>query len=415
MNLKTTLLSCALLCLFTACGAPAQEKQRKNQLFVQEIPVPAREGSVVPNLFVTEDEQLYMSWIEPENDSTHVLRFSKLENGRWTTPKTIAQGSNWFVNWADFPSLAVGTDGTITAHWLVKRTSETYDYDVYVSQSSDQGNTWKQPFILHTDGVAAEHGFVALVALPDNSIFATWLDGRNTKNEAQAESHEAHGMGPMSLRAAKMDTEGKVYDAMEMDEKVCDCCQTDAALTSGGLVVVYRNRSDNETRDIYLMREVNGQWTDPAPVHDDGWEIAGCPVNGPAIDAYDQNVAIAWFTGAHEQPKVQVAFSKDAGASFSPPLHIDHGDPLGRVDVVVLEDASAWVSWMEGTTEGAAIMAVHVSEEGTKLTTQTIASTNPSRASGFPVMERAGNHLYFAWTQVDSVSSLRTAYLLLEE
>lgn len=406
-----------VICLFllvSSCTSSPQEKQTKIPTVVEQISVPAQEGSKVPNLFTT-DQQLYLSWIAPENDSINSLWFSTFENGAWQNPKSIAKGSNWFVNWADFPSLAVGTDGTFTAHWLVKRTPATYDYDVYVAQSSDQGNTWEKPFILHADGIAAEHGFVSLLAMPGHHFFATWLDGRNTKNKALHETHDDSAMGPMSLRAAQIDTHGNVAKEMELDEKVCDCCQTDATLTSAGMAVVYRNRSDDEIRDIYIIRNVNGQWTAPAPVHDDGWKIAGCPVNGPAIDAHDQHVAVAWFTGANEQPKVQMAFSEDAGVSFSSPIQIDHGDPIGRVDVVVMKDGSAWVSWLEGMQDGAAIIAVHIRKDGTKLTTKTIASTSSSRASGFPIMEQADNALYFAWTHTDSVSQLRTAYLALEE
>ena len=31
-------------------------------------------------------------------------------------------------------------------------------------------------------------------------------------------------------------------------------------------------------------------------VHDDGWKIAACPVNGPMLSARGRDVAIAWFT-----------------------------------------------------------------------------------------------------------------------
>ena len=57
----------------------------------------------------------------------------------------------------------------------------------------------------------------------------------------------------MALRTARVEL-GPVFGVVgaseELDPKVCDCCQTAAAVTDDGPVVVYRNRSDQELRDI---------------------------------------------------------------------------------------------------------------------------------------------------------------------
>ena len=41
---------------------------------------------------------------------------------------------------------------------------------------------------------------------------------------------------------------------LEIDARVCDCCQTDAAMTSEGAVLIYRDRSDDEIRDLLRRR-----------------------------------------------------------------------------------------------------------------------------------------------------------------
>ena len=58
----------------------------------------------------------------------------------------------------------------------------------------------------------------------------------------------------------------------------------------------------------------NGQF--PRPIHSDNWQIAACPVNGPMMDAIDNHVAIGWFTGAYNKPKVKLSFSDDAEYHF---------------------------------------------------------------------------------------------------
>jgi hypothetical protein len=88
------------------------------------IDCPAAPGSSAPNLSVGLDGNLYLSWIEPY-ESGYALRFSTWSNGAWSSPRTIASGDNWFVNWPDFPSLAALEDGTLPAHWLVRSGSET--------------------------------------------------------------------------------------------------------------------------------------------------------------------------------------------------------------------------------------------------------------------------------------------------
>ena len=70
-------------------------------------------------------------------------------------------------------------------------------------------------------------------------------------------------------------------------------------------------------------------------------------MNGPAIAATGRNVGVAWFTAAADKPSVKIAFSTDAGAVFGQPFVVDDQRPLGRVDIVLLDDASALVSWLQ--------------------------------------------------------------------
>ena len=96
----------------------------------------------------------------------------------------------------------------------------------------------------------------------------------------------------MTLRAASMDSNGTVSQEQVIDDSVCDCCRTDIAIASSGRIAVYRDRTEQEIRDIYITRRIEGAWQTGVPISDDGWEIAGCPVNGPAIVAQGDLVAV---------------------------------------------------------------------------------------------------------------------------
>jgi len=222
---------------------------------------------------------------------------------------------------------------------------------------------------------------------------------------------DEHAPSPasMTLRYAAIDAAGNVSDESELDERVCECCQTSAALTSDGPIVVYRDRSQSEVRDIYVVRYANGAWSKPQPAFADNWQINGCPVNGPAVSADGKRVAVAWFTGVADTPRVKIAFSQDAGATFSQPIQVDDGESAGRVDTVLLPDGSALVCWLSGNADGGAIKVRRVGADGSVGPPALIAKTDISRSSGFPRMARFGDEVHFAWTEFGTPSHVRMA------
>ncbi|MHC5008361.1 MAG: sialidase family protein, partial [Planctomycetota bacterium] len=292
------------LCLHTAAhGEPADRT---------EIDPPAGQGALAPNLVPVDDGAL-LTWLEPADpsdesaDAVYRLRFAGFDGDAWGPPATIVEGSDLFVNWADVPSMARAGDGALVAHWLQRSGVDTYAYDVMLARSTDGGGTWKRLGPAHDDGTKTEHGFVSLVPQTDGAR-AFWLDGREMGG---------HDAGDMTLRTTLV---GETIGAgAVLDPRVCECCSTSAVMTADGPLIAYRDRSPEEVRDIFAVRRVAGAWTSPRRVHDDGWTMAACPVNGPAVDARGRLVAVAWYTGAANRPAVRVAFSRDAGATFNPP------------------------------------------------------------------------------------------------
>lgn len=380
MNRFLSLLSLVLL---ISCS------DKKAETSMTSLVVPSQTVSGEPYLFTANDGTVYLSWVEVK-DGKNTFKYATLVSNSWSEPVTIAAGENWFVNWADYPMLAANGQELI-AHYLGKSGEGKFAYDVMTTYSHDAGKSWTAPKSIHDDGLEAEHGFVSLLPY-DNNYLVTWLDGRNTVMEGM-EHHEGHH-GQMSLRGAVVDVNGNKLQEWELDDRTCDCCQTTAAITSSGPVVIYRDRSSEEIRDMSITRFVNGAWTSPKPIYEDNWKITGCPVNGPRADAIGDNLAIAWFSMPKEKSEVKVIFSTDGGETFGSPIQIDNGKSIGRVDLLMLDEKTAMVSWMEG----ADIKAIKVKSDGTKGEVITIASTSESRSSGFPQMTKSGNQLIFAWT-----------------
>ena len=375
----------------TSAKAPAQ-----NASAVTELPSPTGAGAAEPFLFRTRDG-VGLSWLEPVAGTDRTaLRFSIHRGGQWSAPRTIVDRNDLFVNWADFPSVIEDAKGTLFAHWLQKSGSGTYSYDVRMASSGDGGATWGEPFLLNRDNKQSEHGFVTLAALPEGGVGATWLDGRNM-TMGDHDSHESGG--DMTVRYATVHANGHLATDEELDKRVCECCTTGMTVSAKGPVIVYRDRSAEEIRDIsYVHRGENG-WSEPRRIRADDWKINGCPVNGPQIDASGERVAAAWFTAAKDQQRVYAAFSDDGGATFSEAVVVDDGKPAGRVDTVLLDEDTALVSWLEQTAAGAEIRARRVPRNGKPEPSVKIADSATARAAGFARMARAGDEVWFTWTE----------------
>ncbi|MEJ2521276.1 MAG: sialidase family protein [Gammaproteobacteria bacterium] len=362
----------------------------------------------MPRLTTDGTGEVWLSWVEPAGGG-HALKYARLEPDGWSDPAEAARGTDWFINWADFPSVVSAGDGRLGAHWLEKREGGPYAYHVMMSVSTDSGRTWSPPASPHDDESATEHGFATLLPT-DAGLAAVWLDGRNTSAPGvdAPKGHQGHG-GAMTLRAGGLGWNAQPLAELQLDTMTCDCCQTGAAATEGGVVVVYRDRSPQEIRDIAFTLLKDGRATAPRPVAEDNWHMPACPVNGPAIAASGDRVAVAWFTAPGERPAVKLAVSPDGGKSFGEPVTVESGPSLGRVDVAFLADGRPVVSWLALKDKKAEIRYRIVSAEDAAGEIHSLAKTSRARSSGFPQMAVSGQHLVFAWTAAGDPSRVLSA------
>ena len=356
--------------------------------------VPAAAGSGMYSLAASPGGTVYLSWLEAVSGSTYAFKFTTLDGDAWAPPRTIATGDDWFVNWADHPSLVPLTDGSLAAHWLVNNPGRqgAYGYGVRIARSADDGRTWREIFRTGTANLHGYSGFVSMLPLA-HGFLAVYLGPPVPESEA-ADPEADHVMG---LSVATFGTGGALLSDVVADADTCTCCSTSVVQTSRGPIAAYRDHT-GETRDISIVRNRGGRWTAPSPVHPDGWRINACPTNGPVLAAAGERVALAWFTAAAGVPRVRLAFSTDGGDRFAEPLTIDGGRPVGWPGVVLLDDGSAVVSWLEATGEGRGEVRIRrVRPDGRLGDMMTVASSTSGRSTGVPQMVLRSGNLIVAW------------------
>ena len=392
---RSPLVTFGLLALVSSGCQKPQSQTPPAPLVVEGTRSPAIGTTTSPRL-TRGGGRAILSWLETANFRT-TLKFSERTAEGWSEPQAVVSAQDIVVNPADVPSVLALEDGTLVAHWNQQYDDDDEEaYSLSVSWSADGGRTWAPAVRPHHDSTKTQHGFGTLFQIPGGGVGVVWLDGRAIVRGATARG-APESANNMSLRAAVFDLNRRQLNEVEVDSRVCDCCQTAVAETATGAVLAYRGRSADEVRDISVVHLTNGTWSAPHTVHNDNWTINGCPVNGPAVDANPVRIAVAWFTAASGEGQSLVAFSDDGGKTFAAPIRVDDGQVQGHVDIALLPDGSAAVSWTSADN-GNAFKVRRVAPTGLRSEAVTIAQVGRAE---YPRLTRGRDEILFAWTETE--------------
>ena len=404
MDTRLVPLVFAASLVLAACGretpAPASQAGEATGLLPWNLPAPP--GSMAPDLVVGPRGRVALSWLNVESGRRTLLQYAELGvQDRWEGPLTIAVGNSFMANAVDTPHIAIADDHALWVQYLQRQPEGGYGVRLTTSRSG--GMNWSDPIAVNDDSVAAEHGFAALWPAGSDRIGIAWLDGRDAGGEGEGHNDGHAHAGATALRAATFGPDLQRAGETVVDARSCDCCSTAVARTPDGVVLAYRDRDENEIRDIATVAFDGKRWSAPRPVHADGWHMEGCPVNGPSIAADGDDVVLGWFTAANDEPRVQVARSEDGGAHFGAPLVLERGKQVdGRV-AVALDGDNAWALWLReefgGTSLWLARLAPDLSRERERIKVATLKAHGI--AAGYPRLALRDGTAYIVWTDSD--------------
>ena len=411
---STKLRPAIILLLFLVALGCAKQNEWENPS-ITLIENPAGDGARYPNLASDQDRgSVIASWLVP-SDTLSQLFWAKYEYSEWSEPLEIARGDSFFVNWADFPSVANWQGRPLAAHWLNRVPGGTYAYHLNMS-FYDSTSTWQEAFTPHLDRSPTEHGFASVLPMDSSSVFTLRLDGQNMASMAHghmqpkpdSEEGKSDLSTAMTLRSVILHSNGTITEELQVDSAVCECCQTSITRSGENIVAVYRNRDEYETREIYkaVYSIVDGSWSEPVKLSNDGWIISGCPVNGPQIASWENIVIASWFNAPNNEPRSYAAVSLDSGLTFNEPYLVSDDNTTGRVDVSFNSSGQALLTWVAaGDTS---FVVGQVWDEGNFHSPIILGEINGSRASGFPRSAGIQDDFLVMWTDSQSPFNLKS-------
>lgn len=387
----------AVVCTgLTASGCRIKTESPKAGLELRKMQSPTGPGAISPHLTKHPDGSVLLSWLQTENDKLSSFQFAVLKDGIWSATGTVQGKRPFSQDRSQSPGIVVLPSGGMVAYWSQAPESmgaKPDEVNAYFSSSSDGGVNWTSPAILNQAGSGQENSYVSGAAADEAHVALIWLDGTQWDQKKK-----------VRLLSRLVDLKGQMGPAETLDEDTCTCCPTSIVAQASTLVAAYRSHTNLEIRDIAEVRRVNGVWSTRKIVHDDNWEMKGCPVNGPALDALGGGLGIIWFTGAGDKSAVKVAFSTDHGVSFGTPLQIDESGAIGRSRIAMLTEKSALAFWVETGAEREKLLARLVAADG-----NLGESVMLGQASGFgyPTVARGKSSSFVAWQEEGPAKTVR--------
>lgn len=345
-----------------------------------------------------------------ETGDSASIEWARWKNGGWQDTALIHAGDHLLLNWADRPGMAFGPSGDAHAHWLEVDPRGDFTYGIRTVHSADGGRSWSEPDRPHADTAVAEHGFGQWMTGERGTVFA-WLDGR------RFDGHPNPAKAPMEVRAAQWRADAGWSQEIVLDTSACTCCPLAATPTADGHLLTYRDRTPEEIRDfsgVTLQASEDGPplvVSEAAPLGHDGWQIAGCPVNGSALATVQGLTLALWFTAAQDSARIRSAWRQSDG-TWGGITNLNSGDAVGRVATAADGQGRFHGIWMERRETGAVLVGQCWSPEGEPLLPDPVELTgvDDARAGGFPTavgLDSGG--ILLAWTSTGKEARVHTA------
>ena len=322
-------LLCFVLCAFFCACNRLTARQATVPVLSSPLVLVSAEGvdAAEPATGVDPDGSFYVAWVNHAPENRADVMIGRYEPGKTPAPAVrVNPKSGTATAWrGDQPSVAVGKNGSVYVVWTERVEAEgKKGTDLYLSVSSDLGQTFAAPVKINDDKGPAAHGMHSLGVATDGRVYVSWLDERNVATPKPSTKGEGHHMeSNRELFIADSSDGGRTFSRnRKIAADACPCCKTALAIASDGTIYVgWRHVLPGDYRHIAVTTssDAGATFSKPVIVSDDKWVLHGCPVSGPSLSVADNGtLKVLWYAaGEANAPGLYVAESKDKGQSFS--------------------------------------------------------------------------------------------------
>ena len=324
--MKVLLIEFALLA-FAGCSHIAATRDKAPPPQPVQISA-AGVDAAEPATAAAADGTFYVAWVNHDAKQADVMLAHFNHKAKpVSSPVRVNRQPGAATAWrGDQPSVAVAPNGAVYVLWTNRvEDGDKHGTDVYLSTSTDGGQTFTTEVKVNDDKAPGAHGMHSLAVSKDGRIYAAWLDERNVHVPMPSTKAEGHHMeSNRDLYTAFSTDGGRTFSAnQKVASDACPCCKTALTVaTDGTLYAGWRQVLPGSYRHIAVASSTDGgaKFSTPVIVSDDRWMLQGCPVSGPSlsVDAASGSLKVVWYAaGENGAPGVYVAESKDKGHSFS--------------------------------------------------------------------------------------------------
>lgn len=262
-----------------------------------------------PAAAIDENGRILIAWFEEEKDVNSIYVAVSSDSGKTFSPEVRVNGpADEPAGVHDAPAMVLGKKGEVYLAWTSKR-GEGFSSDLRLARSVDAGKTFSPSTRVNDNEKAASAGFASIAIGDDGAVYFLWLDGR-----------EKASKGAGTYLAISKDG-GKSFGVNRaVDYNSCPCCRTALAIAPDKSVyAVWRKIFPNDIREVVISSSsgTENDFSAPAVVGHDNWEISGCPHRGSSVMlAKSGEVMVSWYAEVDGEPGIFLAASKDNGKTF---------------------------------------------------------------------------------------------------
>ena len=365
-------------------------------------------------------------WAASKTGSTDIYAAISRDEGRsFSAPVRVNGSTSVDVGGEQPPQIVVTRAGGAPAVIVVWTSKGDAGTRLATARSTDGGKTFGVASVVPGSDAPGNRGWESIAADGRGRVVALWLDHREMARGSREGAHH-HGADGSASASSSATSDGaaraqasQLYfgslsenaGARGIAHGVCYCCKT-ALVTGAGdaIFAAWRHVYPGNMRDMAFAASRDGGRTFSAPVRvsEDGWQIEGCPENGPAMTVdRDQRTHIVWPTVVREKGQSTLALfhaSTRDGRAFTARSPLPVSGPAYHPRLVTMVDGSLLAAWDEVVNGARRIrLARGRPDGGDRIAFTSIDRAQPIQAQ-YPALAATPSGAIVAWSVGSRIS-----------